>query len=314
VAINGADKGKGNRMRLLNIVMQLRKCCNHPYLFNGAEPGPPYTNDEHLVYNSGKMVLLDKLLPRLRAQGSRVLIFSQMTRVLDILEDYLVLRDYRYCRIDGSTSGDSREDQLDEYNAPNSEKFVFLLSTRAGGLGINLYTADIVILYDSDWNPQMDLQAQDRAHRIGQKKEVKIYRFCTEGTVEEKIIERAESKLHLDALVIQQGRLAEQQKSASRDELLHMVKFGADQIFEAKGSSITDADVDAILAAGEKKTAELSEKLKETTKENLHHFTMSGEFGSVYDFQGRLVRYRIGWVGERARERECVCVCVRGCV
>ena len=111
---------------------------------------------------------------------------------------------YGYCRIDGSTSGELRESQMDAYNAPGSKLFVFMLSTRAGGLGINLQTADIVILYDSDWNPQADLQAQDRAHRIGQKKQVRVFRFVTENTVEEKIIERAERKLYLDAVVIQQ--------------------------------------------------------------------------------------------------------------
>lgn len=153
-----AVTGGADRSRLLNIVMQLRKCCNHPYLFQGAEPGPPYITGEHLVENSGKLVLLDKLLPKLKERGSRVLIFSQMTRMIDILEDYCLYRGYQYCRIDGNTSGEDRESQIDEYNAENSEKFLFLLSTRAGGLGINLYTADIVVLYDSDWNPQMDLQ------------------------------------------------------------------------------------------------------------------------------------------------------------
>jgi SWI/SNF-related matrix-associated actin-dependent regulator of chromatin subfamily A member 5 len=165
--------GGGERKRLLNIAMQLRKCCNHPYLFQGAEPGPPYTTGDHLVTNAGKMVLLDKLLPKLKDRDSRVLIFSQMTRLLDILEDYLMYRGYQYCRIDGNTGGDERDASIEAYNKPGSEKFVFLLSTRAGGLGINLATADVVILYDSDWNPQVDLQAQDRAHRIGQKKKFK---------------------------------------------------------------------------------------------------------------------------------------------
>ena len=101
--------GKMDKMRLLNILMQLRKCCNHPYLFDGAEPGPPYTTDMHLVTNSGKMVVLDKLLPKLKEQGSRVLIFSQMTRVLDILEDYCMWRNYEYCRLDGQTPHDERQ-------------------------------------------------------------------------------------------------------------------------------------------------------------------------------------------------------------
>jgi SWI/SNF-related matrix-associated actin-dependent regulator of chromatin subfamily A member 5 len=107
------------------------------------------------------MVLLDKLLRRLKERGHRVLVFTQFARILDILEDYMVMRRFLYCRIDGNTSYDDRERMIDEYNAPDSEKFVFLLSTRAGGLGINLQTADVVIIYDSDWNPQMDLQAQE---------------------------------------------------------------------------------------------------------------------------------------------------------
>uniref|UniRef100_A0A453DY96 Chromatin-remodeling complex ATPase n=4 Tax=Aegilops tauschii subsp. strangulata TaxID=200361 RepID=A0A453DY96_AEGTS len=141
----------GERKRLLNIAMQLRKCCNHPYLFQGAEPGPPYTTGDHLIETAGKMVLLDKLLPKLKDRDSRVLIFSQMTRLLDILEDYLIYRGYQFCRIDGSTGGQDRDASIDAFNKPGSEKFVFLLSTRAGGLGINLATADVVILYDSDW-------------------------------------------------------------------------------------------------------------------------------------------------------------------
>jgi len=128
------------------------------------------------------------LLPKLKAMGSRVLIFSQMTRVLDILEDYMQLLNYEYCRIDGSTDGEKRDTQMDIFNQPGSSKFCFLLSTRAGGLGINLNTADIVIIYDSDWNPQVDLQAMDRAHRIGQTKPVQVFRFITEGTIEEKIV------------------------------------------------------------------------------------------------------------------------------
>jgi SWI/SNF-related matrix-associated actin-dependent regulator of chromatin subfamily A member 5 len=191
-AVNGVVKGKAGRMRLLNLVMQLRKACNHPYLFEGAEPGPPYEEGEHLVTNAGKLVVLDKLLPKLRAQGSRVLIFSQMTRLLDILEDYLLLRGYEYRRIDGSSHALDRESAIDDFNAPDSPLFVFLLSTRAGGLGINLATADTVVLYDSDWNPQVDLQAQDRAHRIGQTKPVTVFRFVTDGSIEEKVIERAE--------------------------------------------------------------------------------------------------------------------------
>ncbi|PIA44562.1 hypothetical protein AQUCO_01700274v1 [Aquilegia coerulea] len=271
----------GERKRLLNVAMQLRKCCNHPYLFEGAEPGPPYTTGEHLITNAGKMVLLDKLLPKLKERDSRVLIFSQMTRLLDILEDYLMFRGHRYCRIDGQTGGEDRDASIEAFNQPGSDKFVFLLSTRAGGLGINLATADVVILYDSDWNPQVDLQAQDRAHRIGQKKEVQVFRFCTEYTIEEKVIERAYKKLALDALVIQQGRLAEQ-KTVNKDELLQMVRFGAEMVFSSKDSTITDEDIDRIIARGEKATAELDAKMKKFTEDAIK-FKMD-ETAELYDF------------------------------
>ncbi|KAI5004690.1 hypothetical protein ZWY2020_031933 [Hordeum vulgare] len=273
----------GERKRLLNIAMQLRKCCNHPYLFQGAEPGPPYTTGDHLVETAGKMVLLDKLLPKLKDRDSRVLIFSQMTRLLDILEDYLVYRGYQYCRIDGSTGGDDRDASIDAFNKPGSEKFVFLLSTRAGGLGINLATADVVILYDSDWNPQADLQAQDRAHRIGQKKEVQVFRFCTEYTIEEKVIERAYKKLALDALVIQQGRLSGQ-KTVNKDDLLQMVRFGAEMVFSSKDSTITDEDVDRIIAKGEETKAALDAKMKKFTEDAIK-FKMD-DTAELYDFDG----------------------------
>ena len=306
-----------NKSRLMNLVMQLRKCCNHPYLFEGVEDKSLDPFGDHLVTNAGKMMVLDKLLLRLKQQGSRCLIFSQvhghagsrrtcrqagqqqphiavaaaaqqyrtltwaaaaagrsatqqhstltsktnvlsppfpslfplslsslsqMTRILDLLEDYCVYRqrqgdDFRYCRIDGSTNGNDRQDAIDAFNGPNmqvhgqittphttpptslspslplqpfpslspsplqnshpltltlshmqgSDVFIFLLSTRAGGLGINLQTADSVVIYDSDWNPQADLQAQDRAHRIGQKREVKVFRFVTADSIEEKV-------------------------------------------------------------------------------------------------------------------------------
>lgn len=176
--------------------------------------------------------------------------------------------------MDGQTPHEDRQRQINEYNEPNSKKFIFILSTRAGGLGINLATADVVILYDSDWNPQMDLQAmvskyfsllrfnknvqlfnlQDRAHRIGQQKQVRVFRLITENTVEEKIVERAEVKLRLDKLVIQQGRLIDNQKNAlNKDEMLNMIRHGANHVFQSKDSEITDEDIDTILRKGEEK-------------------------------------------------------------
>lgn len=275
----------GSRSALLNIVMQLRKCAGHPYLFPGVEDRTLPPLGEHLVENCGKMVLLDKLLKRLKERGHRVLLFTQMTRILDIMEDYMVMRQFQYCRIDGNTDHGLREEYIDAYNAPNSEKFIFLLSTRAGGLGINLQTADIVILYDSDWNPQADLQAQDRAHRIGQKREVQVFRFVTEHTIEEKVVERAQQKLKLDAMVVQQGRLKDKDK-LSRDDLLAAVRFGADKVFKSKDSSITDDDIDLILDAGKKKTQEMNEKLQNAEKGDMLDFKLDGGGLSAQTFEG----------------------------
>jgi len=287
-AVQGTGGKRESKTRLLNIVMQLRKCCNHPYLFDGAEPGPPYTTDEHLVDNAAKMVMLDKLLKKMKAQGSRVLIFSQMSRVLDILEDYSVMRGHQYCRIDGSTAHEDRVAAIDEYNREGSEKFLFLLTTRAGGLGINLTTADIVVLFDSDWNPQADLQAMDRAHRIGQKKQVVVFRFITENAVEEKVLERAAQKLRLDQLVIQQGRAQQAAKAAaSKDELLNMIQHGAEAVFSSHGGvgamgAAGDDDLDAVLARGEERTAALNAKYEKLGIDDLQKFTSE----SAYEWNG----------------------------
>ena len=193
-----------DRGRLMNMMMQLRKVANHPWLFQPANELQMDTEQRMMV--SGKMMLLDSLLKEMKQSGSRVLIFSQMTKMLNILEEHLIWRRYSYCRIDGKTKSTQRTEQIDAFNREESEHFVFLLSTRAGGVGINLYTADTVIFYDSDWNPQMDLQAMDRAHRLGQKRQVTVVRLITEDTVEVKMLNRAEMKLHLDSMVIQQGR------------------------------------------------------------------------------------------------------------
>ncbi|KAK2852316.1 hypothetical protein Q7C36_007517 [Tachysurus vachellii] len=300
--------GKMDKMRLLNVLMQLRKCCNHPYLFDGAEPGPPYTTDLHLVVNSGKMAVLDKLLPKLKEQGSRVLIFSQMTRMLDILEDYCMWRNYGYCRLDGQTPHEERQISINVFNEPNSPKFLFMLSTRAGGLGINLATADVVIIYDSDWNPQVDLQAMDRAHRIGQKKQVRVFRFITENTVEERIVERAEMKLRLDSIVIQQGRLVDpSMNKLGKDEMLSIIRHGATHVFASKESEITDEDIDVILERGEKKTMEMKEKMSTLGEGNLRNFTMDTE-NSVYNFEGEDYREKKkvinNWIEPPKRERK----------
>ncbi|OII74809.1 uncharacterized protein cubi_00362 [Cryptosporidium ubiquitum] len=198
----------GTKTSLQNICMELKKVCNHPFLIHRPELDPSQgitiaSIQHQLVYGCGKLCLLDKLLSRLKEKGSRVLIFSQMVRMLNIISEFLILRGFRHQRLDGTMGKELRKKAMDHFNSPNSDDFCFLLSTKAGGLGINLTTADTVIIYDSDWNPQNDLQAEARAHRIGQKKQVQIYRLVTKDSIEENILERAKTKMVLDTLVVQ---------------------------------------------------------------------------------------------------------------
>ncbi|KAI8566235.1 hypothetical protein RHMOL_Rhmol02G0024400 [Rhododendron molle] len=209
--------GSGKSKSLQNLTMQLRKCCNHPYLFVGEYN---VWRKEEIVRASGKFELLDRLLPKLHKAGHRVLLFSQMTRLMDILEIYLQLHDFKYLRLDGSTKTEERGTLLKQFNAPDSPFFMFLLSTRAGGLGLNLQTADTVIIFDSDWNPQMDQQAEDRAHRIGQKKEVRVFVLVSVGSIEEVILERAKQKKGIDAKVIQAGLFNTTSTAQDRREML----------------------------------------------------------------------------------------------
>ncbi|CAL5395491.1 unnamed protein product [Camellia sinensis] len=216
----GLDTGSGKSKSLQNLSMQLRKCCNHPYLFVGEYN---LWRKEEIFRASGKFELLDRLLPKLHRAGHRVLLFSQMTRLMDILEIYLQLHDFKYLRLDGSTKTEERGTLLKQFNAPDSPFFMFLLSTRAGGLGLNLQTADTVIIFDSDWNPQMDQQAEDRAHRIGQKKEVRVFVLVSVGSIEEVILERAKQKMGIDAKVIQAGLFNTTSTAKDRREMLEEI-------------------------------------------------------------------------------------------
>lgn len=268
---------KGSINGFVNLVMELKKCCNHASLVRQYD----YINDDahgrlqQLLKSSGKLILLDKLLCRLRDKGHRVLIFSQMVMMLDILQEYLQLRRFPSQRLDGSMRADLRKQALDHYNAPGSSDFAFLLSTRAGGLGINLATADTVIIFDSDWNPQNDLQAMSRAHRIGQTKTVNIYRLVTKGSVEEEIVERAKRKLVLDHLVIQRmdttGKTVLSKNATAsgsvpfdKQELSAILKFGAAELFKEKEGEEQEpeVDIDRILMGAETREAE-EDMLKE---------------------------------------------------
>ncbi len=184
----------------------MRLVCNSPHHFyNPWAASAEIPVDESIVTSSGKMLLLDRLLPKLFSKGHKVLIFSQFKMQLDILEDYCSeLRGWNICRIDGGVSQQSRREQIHEFNH-NDDYSIFLLSTRAGGQGINLASADTVILFDSDFNPQQDLQAQDRCHRIGQTRPVIVYRLATRNTVEETLLHSADAKRRLEKLVIRKG-------------------------------------------------------------------------------------------------------------
>ncbi|XP_032367388.1 lymphoid-specific helicase isoform X2 [Etheostoma spectabile] len=244
-------------LKLRNILMLLKKCCNHPYLLE--YPLDPATQefkiDEQLVQSSGKFLILDRLLLALKKRGHKVLIFSQMTTILDLLVDYCYLRGFQYSRLDGSMSYPDRDENMTKF-AKDPEVFLFLLSTRAGGLGINLTTADTVIIFDSDWNPQADLQAQDRCHRIGQTKPVVVYRLVTANTIDQKILERASAKRKLEQMVIHKNKFkggkAELNQSKScidLDELKELLKArGPEKEMKAsRGKVISDHDLELLL-------------------------------------------------------------------
>ncbi|XP_007946578.1 chromodomain-helicase-DNA-binding protein 1-like [Orycteropus afer afer] len=245
--LDAFENEMAKKVKLQNILSQLRKCVDHPYLFDGVEP-EPFEIGDHLIEASGKLYLLDKLLAFLYSRGHRVLLFSQMTQMLDILQDYMDYRGYSYERVDGSVRGEERHLAIKSFG--QQPIFVFLLSTRAGGVGMNLTAADTVIFVDSDFNPQNDLQAAARAHRIGQNKSVKVIRLIARDTVEEIICRKAASKLQLTNMIIEGGHftLGAQRPSAGTDlQLSEILKFGLDKLLSSEGSTIDEIDLESIL-------------------------------------------------------------------
>uniref|UniRef100_A0A8C1WAP8 Chromodomain helicase DNA binding protein 4 n=1 Tax=Cyprinus carpio TaxID=7962 RepID=A0A8C1WAP8_CYPCA len=262
-------RGGGNQVSLLNVVMDLKKCCNHPYLFpTAANEAPKMPNGMYdgsaLTKASGKLMLLFKMLKKLKEGGHRVLIFSQMTKMLDLLEDFLENEGYKYERIDGGVTGGMRQEAIDRFNAPGAPQFVFLLSTRAGGLGINLATADTVIIYDSDWNPHNDIQAFSRAHRIGQNKKVMIYRFVTKASVEERITQVAKKKMMLTHLVVRPG-LGSKAGSMSKQELDDILKFGTEQLFKELGEGDNKEEDSSVIHYDDKAIDRLLDRNQDAT-------------------------------------------------
>ncbi|KAL1518947.1 hypothetical protein AB1Y20_003217 [Prymnesium parvum] len=253
--LRGADVKTGPSFN--NVSMQLRHCCNHPYLIRGvlqaealedledAEFLSRLVQESSLVHApaSGKTLLLEKLLPRLQQQGHRVLLFSQFAMLLDVIEDFVRMSGYSYERIDGSVTGERRQNAIDRFSNPDSSTFIFLLGTRAGGVGINLTAADTVIIFDPDWNPQNDVQAQARCHRIGQTKQVRVYRLVTRDTYEMALYERANLKLGLEQALIRHGSYGDIDGEGSSDtsaggsaalsapEVERLIKVGAQRLF-----------------------------------------------------------------------------------
>ncbi|PJF20054.1 hypothetical protein PSACC_00137 [Paramicrosporidium saccamoebae] len=269
--------------RLNNTIMQLRKICNHPFVFSEVEQqmNPNHQNNELLYRVAGKFELLKRILPKFQATGHKLLIFFQMTQIMTIMEDMLTMQGYKYLRLDGSTKADDRTDLLKRFNAPDSPYFIFLLSTRAGGLGLNLQSADTVIIFDSDWNPHQDLQAQDRAHRIGQTKEVRILRLITIESVEEYIFERAQHKLSLDGKIIQAGKFDHKSTNEERDEMLRAImerEAEKNDVEEIYG----DDELNEIIARDDAELEEFRKMDEEQEQRPLGRLIESHELPKVY--------------------------------
>ncbi|KAJ6846577.1 protein CHROMATIN REMODELING 4-like [Iris pallida] len=257
----------GAQQSMLNIVMQLRKVCNHPYLIPGTEPesGSIEFLQEMRIKASAKLTLLHSMLKILHKEGHRVLLFSQMTKLLDILEDYLVVEygPKTFERVDGSVPVADRQTAIARFNQDKS-RFVFLLSTRSCGLGINLATADTVIIYDSDFNPHADIQAMNRAHRIGQSNRLLVYRLVVRASVEERILQLAKKKLMLDQLFVN--------KSESQKEVEDILRWGTEELFN-DNEDVNEKGLDGTSATN---------KLEIITDKDPRHRRRSGGLGDVY--------------------------------
>lgn len=231
---NPGDKSKTGNLR--NVLMQLRKVLGHPFFYSDAiedRSFDPATLNQNLIEAGSKLGLLNIMLPKLKERGHRVLIFSQFLGMLDVMEDFLNALGMSYQRLDGSTDTQEKQRRIDAYNAPGSRDFAFLLSTRAGGVGINLATADTVIILDPDFNPHQDIQALSRAHRIGQKNKVLVFHLVTRDTAEEKIMQIGKKKLSLDHLIIE--RMGVEGEEEEEVDVESVLKFGARALFEDEG-------------------------------------------------------------------------------
>ncbi|KAH9454547.1 hypothetical protein MJO29_007489 [Puccinia striiformis f. sp. tritici] len=272
--------GTGGVMRgLQNVIMQLKKICNHPFTFEEVERtinGPHKPTNDTLWRAAGKFELLDRVLPKLFRTGHRVLMFFQMTQVMDIFQDYCAYRGIKNLRLDGMTKPEERAELLKTFNHPECGVDLFILSTRAGGLGLNLQTADTVIIFDSDWNPHQDLQAQDRAHRIGQKKEVRVLRLITSKSVEEHIMSKAQFKLDMDKKVIQAGRF--DHKSSAEEREMFLRELLEDEDNEEEGDNeLGDDELNEMLKRSDEEYEIFTEMDRERVTEAIEQWNQTSE-------------------------------------
>jgi len=289
-------KASDRWQQIRHLWTELRSLASHPFLASNE----PFHPTEELVTCSGKMLVLDKLCKRLKARGSKILLFSVFLGVLDLMEAFCELRGYKFLRLDGSTHPKRRRIDIARFSAPDSDHLIYLISNRAGGLGLNLQVADTVIHFDTDWNPQADLQAQARAHRIGQKKEVKVYRLISKDTVEERILFRAQQKLYLDAIVNEGSRKLNDDSSEGLDlqdhDLLRSIKFGAQKMFQTDNyDTLHNFDLDALLSGSTKireekgkSDVEGRQSLIKKLNYNVEDFDFSMALLTGTNFQGRV--------------------------
>ncbi|KAG6854234.1 hypothetical protein C0991_009252 [Blastosporella zonata] len=263
--LTNSNIGAPSKGRINNVLMQLRKCLQHPYLYaEDIEPRglAPKESHEKLIDGSGKLRFLKSLLPKLKERGHRVLLFSQFVIALNVIEDFLIGEGLRYLRLDGSTKGKDRQKGMDEFNKPGSEVFIYLLTTRAGGVGINLFSADTVIIYDPDFNPHQDLQAIARAYRFGQQKTCLVFKLMVKDSAEERIMQVGKKKLVLDHLIVQK---MDDEDSAGED-VQSILTYGAQTLFNSEESSreivYSEQDIEKLVEKTEKEGDE-QEQVKE---------------------------------------------------
>jgi len=258
LVVNDGKAGQRKVKNFMNPVIQLRKVCNHPFIF--LDDWSAHFSDRDLIRASGKFELLDRMLPKLIHTGHKSLIFSQMTQVLDLMEDYFRYKNWKFMRLDGDVKSDERGHLVKSFNHPDSDIYIFILSTRAGGLGLNLQAADTVIIFDSDWNPQQDLQAMARAHRIGQKNPVRVFTLVTATLFEQEVLARANEKRNTEAKIIGAGKFNQNATDSERKELLQKLMETEDA--DRKYDIPSDESLNEMMARSEEEF-ELFQKMDE---------------------------------------------------